>query len=620
MGFLPGARLRGGVDQLPILCIVAGHLSRRARVGGAIVWALLLGASLGVAQPAQEPSGAATAPTSQPTSAAASQPTTTQAALQEQQEAQVRKELAQEQIEAAKTELETVRQGKEAGAQQGLRGLPPGLVDGQQAMLAVEEALKERQVKLAELRKQYGELKEQVAQRKGALAEEYATIAPQVDTARAGHSAEREALIAEFEQAIERQRAAASELWPRYDQATTELAAFQAEQRELQQRREALDEADPARAKVREALGQYVQLIDNQLLIRYALGDQANEESRLADEYERAADELRAIEPPFWERNAYLLSVGWILLVATGAHVGLSFLTWLVNAMVALVAAGLRRDRATPTIKRVQTLTHFARSIVKLLVWLIAIVTVLAEFGIHPGQSAGALGVIGLVLAGMFQQLVVDFVKGIDIAIGGHYFVGDFIEVGGSSGHVLKFSVKYTVLRTPSGQVITLPNSQCIPSRRFPAGYVDNYVDVPLAGGADLPAARAQLAEVGRLLNARIEAVKREPHIMCTFDDRGQTMIRVQVRVLPTCAWVVKEHYIPMLKERFAAAKIPLAGEPVLFYVNDIPTFRRLFSRQMSGRDIAATLAAESRPTIERAAMPDTATSDGQTPDLPSDE
>jgi len=33
-------------------------------------------------------------------------------------------------------------------------------------------------------------------------------------------------------------------------------------------------------------------------------------------------------------------------------------------------------------------------------------------FGIAPATSAGAIGLIGLIMAGMFQQIVIDFVKG----------------------------------------------------------------------------------------------------------------------------------------------------------------------------------------------------------------
>jgi len=156
------------------------------------------------------------------------------------------------------------------------------------------------------------------------------------------------------------------------------------------------------------------------------------------------------------------------------------------------------------------------------------------------------------------------------------------------------------VLRTPSGQVITLPNSQCVPSRRFPAGFVDNYIDVPLAPGVDVMRARQELDEVARVLNARIEAIKREPEIVEAFRDGDSTILRVRLRVLPTCDWVVTQHYVPAVKRALAAAGIGLVGEPEVMFINDMPTFRRLFSRQMTDSEMENTLKAESVPTIAR--------------------
>jgi len=290
---------------------------------------------------------------------------------------------------------------------------------------------------------------------------------------------------------------------------------------------------------------------------------------------------------------------GWILGGAILCHMGTHVVAWLVSLSAASIIRSIRPGRALPTIKRVQTLIQFARSIVKLLIWLSAVVTILNAFGISPGQSAGALGVIGLVLAGMFQQIVIDFVKGIDIAIGGHYFVGDFVQFNSASGHVLDFQAKYTTLRTLSGQVITLPNSQCIPSRRFPAGHVDNYVEIPLNADADENATCKLIDKVARQLNERVEAVKQVPHIAEVFDTSDRKVFRVQVRVLPTCDWVITNHFIPMLKQQLESAGLPLAAEPTFFYMNDVDTFRRLFNRQMTDDEIVATHQAESQPTIE---------------------
>lgn len=576
---------------------------------------LLLG--LGVcATLAQSPesAGPASAPTTQPASSPASQPTTAPTAEAEAQEARLAQELAQEKAAEAQSKLEDVRQRKERVEQAAAIGLRPALREADRGKLDLEEVMAERDVRLAELLRQYGEVRERKSQRDNQLAAERQRLDNLLAAIDAMTPDERETLAAELSDLAATQRETAEMLWRQASEQTDPLVAELLEaQRALNEQRQATAESDPAYARLGDALTQMAALIANQRLIKATINDQGSAEYRISTDYDEAAAKLRAANRVFWVKYARLIMSARILGIAVAAHVGLTLVTWLMIQAIALVLRLARGEYATPAVRRVQTLIRFARSIAKLLVWVVATVSVLAQFGIHPGQSAGALGIIGLVLAGMFQQLVVDFVKGIDIALGGHYFVGDFIEAGGRAGHVLNFTVKYTVLRTPSGQVITVPNSQCVPSKRFPSGYVDNYVDIPLAARSDVGRAQALLGEVGRELNVRIEAVKREPHLTCTFEVGGQTILRVQVRVLPTCDWVIKEHFVPMFKKRFEAAGIALAREPDFFFVNDIPTFRRLFSRQMTDREIADTLKAESRPTIERAAMPDNA------PDAPAE-
>lgn len=571
---------------------------------------LLLCVASGHAQESAASAPPTTTPTSQPTSAPTSQPTATQAAEQERHEARLTKELAEEAAQEARTELETVRQEKTAHA--GLPGLLSALAEADEAPLTSDEALAEREVRIQELRKQKADTLAEVAERKLTLEGEGQAVVEELEAIAELTTERREELAQQYAAAATALRESAQSYWALADQERARVAGLQEEQRAVETRRAETAESDPVWSRMRDALEQIERLIDSQRLIGYVIADKANAEWRLAGRYEQAAEQLRAYNQRFWIRYRHVWNAIRYVLYTVAATFGISVLAWLVNSLFALGARWLRHERAMPTIKRGRTLVHFARSIVKLFIWLFATIAILGEFGVSPGQSAGALGVIGLVLAGMFQQLVVDFVKGIDIAVGGHYFVGDFIQVGGSSGHVLDFSVKYTVLRTPSGQVVTLPNSQCIPSRRFPAGFVDNYVDVPVARDANLEQVRNEIADLARDLNTRIEAIKREPRIVGTFRRADRTILRVQVRVLPTCDWVIRDYFVPLLKRRCEAAHVTLVDEPSWIHINDVTTFRRLFSRQMNEREIAAALEQDARPTIERDAMPDEVSEDGR--------
>ncbi len=537
-----------------------------------------------------------------PESKPASHPTTTQAAAQQRRQAAITAELAEKTRQQAEARLRRLEEEKRRTQQawfdtQARRKL---------ARLELQTAIERRRRVLAELRTRYAE----ALAREASLREQFAALDQQCDQIEAKiEQLSREQRSDEAARLEARARELRAKAGPLRQQAAAErerVSEYQQLQQRLVRQRDELRAAPPGKrdaellAVLDEAVEQTERLIDSQRLVTYALDDQAARLEEMATRCEQTAAGLRAANRRFWVRHAYLINIARILAVTVVATIAINIVAAVIAAIAGRLARRSGSGRAVSGPKRVRTLVYFARSIAKLLLWVFAIVTILAEFGISPGQSAGALGVIGLVLAGMFQQLVVDFVKGIDIATGGHYFVGDFVEVGGRCGHVLDITAKYTILRAPSGQILHLPNSQCIPSRRFPAGFVDNYVDVPVPADADVHKASVALDDVGRLLNERIEAVRERPELVGEYRDEATVYLRARVRVLPASDWVIRDYYVPMIKRRFEREQIPLAGEPTFFFLNNVKVFRRLFNRQVRAQEIERLAREESRPTLEQ--------------------
>ena len=323
--------------------------------------------------------------------------------------------------------------------------------------------------------------------------------------------------------------------------------------------------------------------------IVYAKMQQATLMRGLADLYVKCADVLVPPVLSFWEQHRKIIySIG-ILAGVIAASYAVRLLIWLIRqALSALNALTNRRL----SVKRIGTLLSFAGSILKLFVWVFGTVAILNEFGIEPSKSTGPIALVGLIMAGMFQQIVVDFVKGLDIIAGRHYNVGDFVEVDGKHGHVVDFNVKYTRIRSLSGQEFNIPNSRCVPSRRFPDGFVSNYVDITLKSSADEDRAKIAIGAVCADLNQRIEPVRDEPTLSECFRGRHDSVtLRYRVRVLPGCEWVVKDHFIPAVKEAMAKEEVGLAGEPTFSFINRIETFRKLFSRRLSEEQIVREVA-----------------------------
>lgn len=323
---------------------------------------------------------------------------------------------------------------------------------------------------------------------------------------------------------------------------------------------------------------------------------QASLKRQLAGLYTQCADLLAPPQPGFWQRQRSTINAIKIFLSALAAVYALNLAVWLAQRAARSMAAGFARGRFS--VKRIETLLKFFASILKLFIWLFAIILVLNEYGIDPAKSTGAIGLVGLILAGMFQQIVIDIVKGLDIITGRHYNVGDFVELDGKSGHVIDFSMTHTRIRTASGQEYNLPNSKCIPSRRYPDGYVDNYVDLAVKSASDVHQARKALAPVCRHLSRRIEQVKEEPRLSDKFAGArpGSVMLRYRVRVLPASDWVISSQFIPAAKAALAAEGIELAEEPTVFFLNRIQTFRQLFSRELTEEEILREASESDRP------------------------
>ena len=304
-------------------------------------------------------------------------------------------------------------------------------------------------------------------------------------------------------------------------------------------------------------------------------------------------------QPSFWERQQKIIDSLKVVACAAVVYYLVGPLFWLIRTLLVAVSRSLGRGQSSP--RRIGTLVSFAASLAKVFVVVFAVVAVFNAFGVEPAKAGGAIGLIGLIMAGMFQQIVVDFVKGADIVLGNHFQVGDFVEVDGKYGHVVNLTVKHTRIRTLCGQEFNIPNSRCVPSRRFPDGYVDNYVDVVLKSCADEDRARAAIDALCPDLNRRVEPVRDEPQCVQRFSGpQGGVVLRYRLRVLPGCDWVAKDHFIPALKEALAEQGVELAGEPSLFFINRIETFRKLFSRKLTEEEIIRETAEEQTVPADR--------------------
>ncbi|MDX1585689.1 MAG: mechanosensitive ion channel [Balneolaceae bacterium] len=76
---------------------------------------------------------------------------------------------------------------------------------------------------------------------------------------------------------------------------------------------------------------------------------------------------------------------------------------------------------------------------------------------------AGA-GIIGLALGFAFQDIASNFISGVILSIRHPFGIGDIIETNGFYGTVQKLNLRNTIIRTPTGQIVYIPNKSVFES------------------------------------------------------------------------------------------------------------------------------------------------------------
>lgn len=76
---------------------------------------------------------------------------------------------------------------------------------------------------------------------------------------------------------------------------------------------------------------------------------------------------------------------------------------------------------------------------------------------------AGA-GIIGLAIGFAFQDIASNFISGIMLSVRHPFGIGDIIETNGFYGIVQKLNLRNTILKTPQGQIVYIPNKSVFDS------------------------------------------------------------------------------------------------------------------------------------------------------------
>jgi small conductance mechanosensitive channel len=124
------------------------------------------------------------------------------------------------------------------------------------------------------------------------------------------------------------------------------------------------------------------------------------------------------------------------------------------------VSRRMEGEEGTEIEKRTATLSSSLVTITGVVILVVAILTILPEFGVNITTLIAAIGVGGLAIAFAAQNLVRDFITGFFILFEDQYRVGDVVTIAGVSGVVEEIGLRRTILRDLDAQVHSIPNGK----------------------------------------------------------------------------------------------------------------------------------------------------------------
>lgn len=150
-------------------------------------------------------------------------------------------------------------------------------------------------------------------------------------------------------------------------------------------------------------------------------------------------------------------------LIDLGVQYSLSLVSAIAILIAGFILAGWVSRTITSRLDRIKrfdkTLIPILSQIVRYAILVFTFILVLAEFGIQTTSIIAVLGAAGLAIGLALQGTLQNVAAGLMLLFIRPFKVGDYIETGAGTGTVDEIGLFLTILHTPQGLCVAVPNS-----------------------------------------------------------------------------------------------------------------------------------------------------------------
>jgi len=148
-------------------------------------------------------------------------------------------------------------------------------------------------------------------------------------------------------------------------------------------------------------------------------------------------------------------------LVMQGAHLGITVVKavlifvigrFVINLLNKLVRRMMDKRDVDPSVR------SFVTSLVNITLTVLLLIAVIGALGVQTTSFAALLASVGVAVGMALSGNLSNFAGGLIILLFKPYRVGDYIEALGTGGTVKEIQIFHTILTTPDGKLVYVPN------------------------------------------------------------------------------------------------------------------------------------------------------------------
>ncbi|PZV11620.1 MAG: mechanosensitive ion channel protein MscS [Leptolyngbya sp.] len=237
------------------------------------------------------------------------------------------------------------------------------------------------------------------------------------------------------------------------------------------------------------------------------------------------------------------------------------FLTGLTNRLTDLIVDRFIESReqeqflTAANLQRIATIANVIKGLKVVLLYAIAILSVLQWLNLIPGLILTLGALVALAISFAAQSLVKDLVNGFLILLEDQFRIGDNIVVGDVLGTVENLNLRVTQIRSDNGNLITVPNSliATVENRTRTWARADFRIEVAYNTNVDHALAVVRETVDRMAQDPQWQSVILDTHELFGVDQISHAgiVIRIWIKTVPSQQWAIARELRRRLKIAF---------------------------------------------------------------------